>query len=104
MSNVLLICKHDVNSTKCGDDLAIGYTNSMSKKHATRTIPFRLICLNPPASHFGLQDKNKGIINRKLPITFLRFSVDEEVPQFYRRVMLSILVLWIGELGGSDKR
>lgn len=82
MSNLLLICKHDVNSTKCGDDLAIGYTSPMSKKHATRTIRFRLICLNPPAGHFGLQDKNRDIIPGEiLADNQLAFSFELTVKQ-----------------------
>lgn len=57
----------------------------MSKKHATRTIRFRLICLNPPAGHFGLQDKNRDIIPGEiLADNQLAFSFELAVKQISR--------------------
>ena len=45
-------------------------------------IPFRLICINPPAGHFGLQDKNQNIISGEaIADNQLAFSFEMTVKQ-----------------------
>lgn len=51
-------------------------------KQQTHITPFRLICNNPPAGHFGLQDKNRDIIlGEKLEDNQLAFSFELAIKQ-----------------------